>query len=93
MAIAVHCLDSGPATAVVAAANIGGRELGFRDVLRLEIGGTDGEVHPDRGRRAAGATESEIGTPIGSHGRALRGGELCPAYAGDRRGRGRRGRR
>jgi N-methylhydantoinase A len=69
----VHSLDSGPAAAVVAAANIGAA-LGFRDVLTLEIGGTTAKStliengEPRRGK------ESEIGTPIGSDGRALRGG-------------------
>lgn len=73
MEMPVHCLDSGPAAGVIAAANIGAA-LGFSDVLTLEIGGTTAKSALIEGGEPRRATESEIGTPIGSDGRALRGG-------------------
>lgn len=73
MAMPVHSLDSGPAAAVVAAANIGAA-LGFRDILTLEIGGTTAKSTLIENGEPRRTTESEIGTPIGSDGRALRGG-------------------
>lgn len=73
MAMPVHSLDSGPAAAVVAAANIGAA-LGFRNLLSLEIGGTTAKSTLIENGEPRRTTESEIGTPIGSDGRALRGG-------------------
>jgi N-methylhydantoinase A len=73
MAMPVHSLDSGPAAAVVAAANIGAA-LGLRDILTLEIGGTTAKSTLIENGEPRRTTESEIGTPIGSDGRALRGG-------------------
>lgn len=69
----VLSLDSGPAAAVIAAANIGAT-LGFRDILTLEIGGTTAKSTLIENGEPRRAIESEIGTPIGSDGRALRGG-------------------
>lgn len=73
MDMPVRCLDSGPAAGVIAAANIGAA-LGFPDVLTLEIGGTTAKSALIENGEPRRATESEIGTPIGSDGRALRGG-------------------
>jgi N-methylhydantoinase A len=73
MAMPVHSLDSGPAAAVIAAANIG-VALGLRDILTLEIGGTTAKSTLIENGEPRRTTESEIGTPIGSDGRALRGG-------------------
>jgi N-methylhydantoinase A len=73
MDMPVHCLDSGPAAAVVAAAHIG-RALGYPEVLTLEIGGTTAKSTLIEGGVPRRATETEIGTPLGSDGRVLRGG-------------------
>lgn len=73
MATPVHSLDSGPAAAVIAAANIGAA-LGFKDILTLEIGGTTAKSTLIENGEPRRSTESEIGTPIGSDGRAIRGG-------------------
>lgn len=73
MATPVHSLDSGPAAAVIAAANIG-LALGFKDILTLEIGGTTAKTALIENGEPRRATQSEIGTPIGSDGRAIRGG-------------------
>jgi N-methylhydantoinase A len=73
MATPVHSLDSGPAAAVIAAANIGGA-LGFKNILTLEIGGTTAKSALIENGEPRRSTQSEIGTPIGSDGRAIRGG-------------------
>lgn len=73
MATPVHSLDSGPAAAVIAAANIGAA-LGFKDILTLEIGGTTAKSTLIENGEPRRSTESGIGTPIGSDGRAIRGG-------------------
>jgi N-methylhydantoinase A len=67
------CLDSGPAATVIAAAQIGAA-LGYRDLVTLEIGGTTAKSTIVEGGEPRRVTESEIGTPIGSDGRSLRGG-------------------
>jgi N-methylhydantoinase A len=67
------CLDSGPAATVIAAAEIGAA-LGYRDVVTLEIGGTTAKSTIIENGDPRRVTESEIGTPIGSDGRSLRGG-------------------
>ncbi|MDD3445042.1 MAG: hydantoinase/oxoprolinase family protein [Zavarzinia sp.] len=72
-AMPVRCLDSGPAAGVIAAANIGAA-LGFPDVLTLEIGGTTAKSALIEGGEPRRSMETEIGTPTGSDGRALRGG-------------------
>jgi N-methylhydantoinase A/oxoprolinase/acetone carboxylase beta subunit len=72
-AMPVHSLESGPAAAVIAAVNIGAA-LGFRNVLTLEIGGTTAKSTLIEDGEPRRSIESEIGTPIGSDGRALRGG-------------------
>ncbi len=71
--VPIRSLDSGPAAAVIAAANIGAT-LGLRDMLTLEIGGTTAKSTLIEDGEPRRAIESEIGTPIGSDGRALRGG-------------------
>lgn len=69
----VHSLDSGPAAAVVASAALG-RALGYLDIVTLEIGGTTAKSTIIEGGEPKRARESEIGTPVGSDGRSLRGG-------------------
>ena len=69
-----------------------GAALGFRDVLSLEIGGTTAKSTLIEDGEPRRATESEIGTPIGVTAARCAVAAMS-AYAGDRLGRGRRGRR
>ena len=69
----VHSLESGPAAGVIASLALA-RRLGVKDVVTLDMGGTTAKASLIENGEAHRTTEYEIGAPVSTSSRLLKGG-------------------